>query len=239
VPGAPGNHRQQWPRSADFACCSLPLAVSTSPCSTGSAVAGRVAAPRLRVHRPQHRPVIPFLAEAVAASPGERWPQRQQPQQDHNGQRNTRQDQNNLQGRHAVTVTTLPPPPPHQIGDAGAPRPSAFLIKIDLPVGSRAIAVLSACGWRTKIGSFLCRSSRDPVKIRYKSRHPTLANVDHHHPTYPQATDCPDGRSRDRRCQSGATSANAPLPRHNLPRRRADLRDGWPKRQARHRVGGE
>jgi len=35
-------------------------------------------------------------------------PQRQQPQQDHNGEGNTRHDQDDLQRRHYLTVANLP-----------------------------------------------------------------------------------------------------------------------------------
>ena len=56
-----------------------------------------------------------------------------------------------------------------------------------------------------------------PVQIGYRSHHPTLANVDQHHPTFPQATGHPDHQSPGQDPPSGATSPNAARSKQNMP----------------------
>lgn len=98
------------------------MTTRTSPrstaCSAVPLAAGRTVAPPLRLRRPQHRRIIPFLAGPIATSPRQVRPQRPQPQQDHNGQRHTRHDEHNLQRRHELTVANLPRPSPQ----LGGPR---------------------------------------------------------------------------------------------------------------------
>ncbi len=71
------------------------------------------------------------------------------------------------------------------------------------------------------------------VQIRYRPRHPTLADIGQHHPTFPQVSGRLDHRSPGRRSLSGATSANAARSKTNHALAgRADLRDGQPRARA-------
>jgi hypothetical protein len=114
LPGNPTHHqtaftpRDQQRLMGSNPCGWSPITAITSPYRAADLVVGRAAAQFLRVHCPQHRGAIRLLAWAEAPSPGDMRPQRQQPQQDHDGQGNTRHDQDDLQRRHYLTVTNLP-----------------------------------------------------------------------------------------------------------------------------------